>query len=238
VTGFIDHFNARLVTTFTYSANDNIHSLKITRAHTKFSPECSVFTSPFLVTASNNGDFSAFALTPYLPATVSQLNSLLQPNNSQAGGHLTTTFYSSIYWLTQNQSYFTTGGLPPISSSWRQASWDPRPVFFFLKLNICNYSPYVTSSLTRGRVCRYQLLLVLASRVILRTEVHGTHYLILLSQIRDSPKPGWLGLRVYIPQERGGPVIPSDTGFPFHCLLLLAGLWWRYSNAPPHGILD
>jgi hypothetical protein len=29
------------------------------------------------------------------------------------------------------QSYFTTCSLPPISSSWRQAPWDPRPDFFF-----------------------------------------------------------------------------------------------------------
>jgi hypothetical protein len=38
-------------------------------------------------------------------------------------------------WLcqsqSQSQSYFTTGGLPPISSSWRQAPWGPRPEFFF-----------------------------------------------------------------------------------------------------------
>jgi hypothetical protein len=33
---------------------------------------------------------------------------------------------------SQNQSYFTTGGLPPISSSWRRAPWDSRPEFFFL----------------------------------------------------------------------------------------------------------
>jgi hypothetical protein len=31
----------------------------------------------------------------------------------------------------RSQSYFTTGGLPPISSSWHQAPWDPRPDFFF-----------------------------------------------------------------------------------------------------------
>jgi hypothetical protein len=41
--------------------------------------------------------------------------------------------------------------------------------------------------------------------------------------------------RIYIPQEQGGPVIPSGTGFPFCRLLRLAGLWWRYSNPPPHG---
>jgi hypothetical protein len=36
-------------------------------------------------------------------------------------------------------------------------------------------------------VCRLQLLLVLASAVILRSEFRGTHYHILLSEIRDSP---------------------------------------------------
>jgi hypothetical protein len=32
---------------------------------------------------------------------------------------------------SQSQSYFTIGGLRPISSSSRQTSWDPRPDFFF-----------------------------------------------------------------------------------------------------------
>jgi hypothetical protein len=38
------------------------------------------------------------------------------------------------HWIqsrSQSQSYFTTGSLPPISSSRRQAPWDPRPNFFF-----------------------------------------------------------------------------------------------------------
>jgi hypothetical protein len=78
-----------------------------------------------------------------------------------------------------------TSGWPPISSSWRQAPWDPRPVFFF-QLNTCGYSPYVTSSLMRGWVCHLQLLLTLTSAVILRSESRGTHDHILLSQIRDS----------------------------------------------------
>jgi hypothetical protein len=30
-------------------------------------------------------------------------------------------------------------------------------------------------------------------------------------------------------------VIPPGTGFPFHRLLRLAGLRWRYWNPPPHG---
>jgi hypothetical protein len=64
-------------------------------------------------------------------------------------------------------------------------------------------------SLTRGRVCRLQLLLVLASAVILGFESRGTRDHNLLSQIRD---------------------------LHFRRLLRLAGLRWRYSTPPPHGI--
>jgi hypothetical protein len=42
-------------------------------------------------------------------------------------------------------------------------------------------------SLTRVRVCRLQLLLVLASAFFLGSESRGTRNHILLSQIRDSP---------------------------------------------------
>jgi hypothetical protein len=48
----------------------------------------------------------------------------------------------------QSQNYFTIGGLPPFSSSWRQAPWYSRQAFFF-QLNSCGHSPYVASSLTR-----------------------------------------------------------------------------------------
>jgi hypothetical protein len=57
----------------------------------------------------------------------------------------------------------------------------------FFQLNTCDYSPYVTSSMTRGWVCHLQLLLVLASAVILGSESRGTRDHILLSQIRHSP---------------------------------------------------
>jgi hypothetical protein len=65
-------------------------------------------------------------------------------------------------------------------------------------------------SLTRGRVCRLQLLLALASVVVLGSESRGTRDHILLSQIRD---------------------------FSFRRLLRLAGLRWRYWTPPPHGSL-
>jgi hypothetical protein len=63
-------------------------------------------------------------------------------------------------------------------------------------------------SLKGGRVCRLQLLLALASAVILGSESRGTREHILLSQIRD---------------------------FSFRRLLRLAGSRWRYSTPPPHG---
>jgi hypothetical protein len=59
------------------------------------------------------------------------------------------------------------------------------------------------------RVCRLQLLLVLGSAVILRSESRGTRDHILLSQIRD---------------------------FPFRSLQRFAGLRWRYSTPSPYGI--
>jgi hypothetical protein len=57
-------------------------------------------------------------------------------------------------------------------------------------------------SLTRGRVCRLQLLLVLASAVILGSESRGTHGHNLLSQIRDCRN-----LEGYVPYLN-----PPETG--------------------------
>jgi hypothetical protein len=57
----------------------------------------------------------------------------------------------------------------------------------FFQLNTCGHRPYVTSFPTRRWICLLQLLLVLASAVILRSESRGTHDHILLSQTRDSP---------------------------------------------------
>jgi hypothetical protein len=80
---------------------------------------------------------------------------------------------------------------------------------FLLLSDSSEFVDVVALSLTRGRVCRLQLLLELASAVILGSESCGTRYHILLSQIRD---------------------------FPFRRLLRLVGLQWRYSTPPPHGI--
>jgi hypothetical protein len=132
-------------------------------------------------------------------------------------GHsrLLTTLLLQLNWTElncqrQSQSSFTTGGLPPISSSWRQAPGDSRPVIFIFQLNICGYSSCVTSSLTRGWVCRSQLLLILASAVILRFEPRDSwsHFTVSDSRL---PQPGGPGPRIYIPQEQGGSFIPPGT---------------------------
>jgi hypothetical protein len=73
------------------------------------------------------------------------------------------------------------------------------------QLRVCWFG---APSLTRGRVCRLQLLLALASAVIFGFESPRTRGHILLSQIRD---------------------------FPFRRLLRLAGSRWRYSTPPSHG---
>jgi hypothetical protein len=76
-------------------------------------------------------------------------------------------------WL-RVRVYFMIGGLPPISSSLRQTPLDPRSEFLFPNRTLGVNNPYVTSSLTRRWVCRLQLLLVLASAVILRPVSRGT----------------------------------------------------------------
>jgi hypothetical protein len=86
---------------------------------------------------------------------------------------------------SQSQSYFTTGSLPPISSS-VTSPLRHMTINFIFQLN-SGYNPYVISSLTRGRVCRLRLLMVLARAVILRSKYRGIYDHILLSQIRDSP---------------------------------------------------
>jgi hypothetical protein len=81
---------------------------------------------------------------------------------------------------------------------------------FIFKLTTCCYSPYVTFPLTRGWVCRLQLLLVLASAVIFRSESH-----ILLSQIRDSPNLEGQ-VRVFrSSRKRVGPLYPQALGSLF-----------------------
>jgi hypothetical protein len=108
--------------------------------------------------------------------------------------------------LSRDESYVRTDG-QSAGLSWKKAPiWGLRSDFYY-----CHTVAGLLmwgASLTRRRVCRLQLLLTLASAVILGPESRGTRDHILLSQIRD---------------------------FPFCVLLRLAGQRWGYSTPPPHG---
>jgi hypothetical protein len=86
---------------------------------------------------------------------------------------------------------------------------------YFFQLNTCGYSPYVTSPLTRGKVCRFQLLLALARVVILTSESRGTHDHILLSQIRDSPNLEGQVPILISPRNRVAQLYPQTLGSLF-----------------------
>jgi hypothetical protein len=117
--------------------------------------------------------------------------------------------------LTANQFVLATSPLSLTSSN----------VIF--QLNICGYSPYVTSFLTRIWVCRLPLLPVFASAVILRSESCRNSWPIILSQIRDSSNLKGQ-VPVFIFPEQSGSVLSPGTGFPFRHLQRLVGLRWRH----------
>jgi hypothetical protein len=83
------------------------------------------------------------------------------------------------------------------------------------QLNTCRYSPFGTSSLTRGWACRLQLLLDLASAVILWSESSGTHDHILLSQIRDSRNLEGQGTVFISSRNRVARLYPQAPGSIF-----------------------
>jgi hypothetical protein len=101
------------------------------------------------------------------------------------------------------------------------------------QLNNCSYSPYVTSSLRRGFVCRSQLLLFPKSAVILRSESRGTHDHVLLSQIRDSPNLEGQVPVFISPRNRVARLYPQAL-VPFSTPPTTRR--WRYSNPPLHEI--
>jgi hypothetical protein len=99
------------------------------------------------------------------------------------------------------------------------------------QLNTCGHSAYVTSSLTRGWVCRLQLLLALEQPFSgsSLTELITTFYC-----LRFETPSTWRARSLYLYTPGiGGPVIPPGTGFPFRHLLRLKGLQWRHLTPPP-----
>jgi hypothetical protein len=165
----------------------------------------------------------------FLPSELSSLH--LKPSLNKRHFCLASLHVSTP--LCQSQSYFTAGGLPLISLSWWQLLETHDQQFFF-QLNTSCYSPYVTSSLTRGWICLLQLLLAFASAVILRSDSRGSHDHILLSPIPDSRTYTARTPYLYRPGTGWFRFTPR-YGFHFHRLLRLSWLRLRYLTTPPHG---
>jgi hypothetical protein len=109
--------------------------------------------------------------------------------------------------LPESESYIMTDG-QSVSLSWNKAPvWGLGPDFYYCQ-TVAGFLMW--GALTKGRVCRLQLLLVLASAVILGSKSRGARDNILLSQIRD---------------------------FLFRPLLRFAELGWRYSNPLHTGLI-
>jgi hypothetical protein len=92
-------------------------------------------------------------------------------------------------------------------------------------------------SLTRGRICRLQMLLALASAVILESESCGTHGHILLSQIRVSSNLEGQVLYLYIPGT-GWPSYTPRHWVPFSSPPTTRRATVEAFYPPPHGIRD
>jgi hypothetical protein len=191
----IDHLE--VVTTSNYNTVANFHTLHFTTTHAKSFK--SAVASHFPVTDLNNGDSSATVLS-YIRSFLHRLHCKSLTSESEL-------LYD--WRFTANQFVLATSPLRPTTR------------IFIFQLHTCGYSPYVTSSLTRGWLCRLQLLLVLASAVILRSDSRGTHDHILLSQIRDTPNlegrspylyPPGTGWHGYIPRKYVPFSSPPTTG--------------------------
>jgi hypothetical protein len=78
---------------------------------------------------------------------------------------------------------------------------------YFFQLNTCGHSPYVTPCLTRGWVCRLQLLqsFLTQSPAGLITTFYCLRF--------EAAQTCRVRSRDYIPQEQGGPVKLPGTGF-------------------------
>jgi hypothetical protein len=98
----------------------------------------------------------------------------------------------------------------PVCSGVRRSSGTRDQFFFLLEISFrqLRFCYFVVPSLTRGRVCKLlvQLLLGLCRTVTLGSKSRRTHGHISLSHLK-LPQPGGPGPRIYIPQEQGGPVI-------------------------------
>jgi hypothetical protein len=135
---------------------------------------------------------------------------------------------------SQSQSYFTTGGLRPISSSWWQVPWDSRHSNFIFQLAL---AVIVLCNILSDERIGLSFAIAAGPRQRSHSQVRAPRDSWPHFTVSDSilPETGRPGPRIYIPQEQGGPVIHPGIGFTSRRLLRLAGIRWKYSTPPPHG---
>jgi hypothetical protein len=157
-------------------------------------------TDELLTTTKTHSQFSSLFYLPY-----SLLSSISDHGNSSAS-ELSSRFVLFVVSESESESYVTTDG-QSASLSWNEAPiWAFRPDFHYCE-TVAGLLMWGALS-DKRTVRRLQLLLALASAVILGSESRGAHDHISLSQIRD---------------------------FHFRRLLRLEGSRWRHSTPPPHG---
>jgi hypothetical protein len=90
----------------------------------------------------------------------------------------------------------------------------PRPNFLLLSLIIFRQLQIWlcgAPSLTKSRVCTFQLFLGVTSAAVIRSESHGTHEHILLSLFLRLHQPWGPGSCIYFLQEQGSPGIWQEV---------------------------
>jgi hypothetical protein len=117
----------------------------------------------------------------------------------------------------QSQSYVTTYNKSASLSRCQALIWGPRADFYYCQtvagLLMCGERAGLSFTIAAGSNQRSHLRI----RVLRGS---WPYFTVSDSRFLQSWGPG---RRIYIPQEQGGPVILSGTGFPFHRLLRLAG---------------
>jgi hypothetical protein len=163
----------------------------------------------------------------------------LQPNSSSltaedslhSRSSSTTDFWvlSLESWVLSLESYITTDD-QSASLSWNEApNWGLRPDFYYCQLLVCWCGAL---SLTRWRVCRLQLLMVLASADIFGSDSRGTRDRILLSHCQTQRRyrtqygkhpPSGNAIRRWLKQfkETGNVLLQKGAGRPH-----IAGRCW------------
>jgi hypothetical protein len=109
----------QLVTANNYDSLTELHIINVSCNYST-NKVFSGFTSRCLVAASNNWRSSSSGFPNYPHASATSFS------------HLTTETLN-YFSTTQNksQTYFMTGGLPPVFSSWRQTPWGSLPEIYF-----------------------------------------------------------------------------------------------------------